>query len=109
MNAPTPQRVAQLMQSEQARFERTHARSGELFTQGKQHWLYGAPSHWMRRWMGGWPLCIADQPHDYGVHLTDVDGNELVDFCLGDSGGMCGHGHPAIVQAMARQRASAPR
>ncbi len=103
MTAPTPQRVAQLMQAEQARFERTHARSGELFQQGKQHWLYGAPSHWMRRWMGGWPLTIADRPHDYGIRLADVDGNELVDFCLGDSGGLCGHGHPAIVQAMAHQ------
>jgi glutamate-1-semialdehyde 2,1-aminomutase len=106
MNAPPqPERVAQLMQAEQARFERTHARSGELYAQGRQHWLYGAPSHWMRRWMGGWPVCVADRPHGYGVRFTDADGNVFVDFCLGDTGGMCGHGHPAVIDAMARQAA----
>ena len=105
MNAPPPERVAQLMQAEQARFERTHARSGELYAQGSRHWLYGAPSHWMRRWIGGWPVCVADRPHGYGVRFTDVDGNVFVDFCLGDTGGMCGHGHPAVIEAMARQAA----
>jgi glutamate-1-semialdehyde 2,1-aminomutase len=105
MRAPPPERVAQLMQAEQARFELTHARSGELYAQGRQHWLYGAPSHWMRRWIGGWPVCVADRPHGYGVRFTDVDGNVFVDFCLGDTGGMCGHGHPAVIEAMARQAA----
>lgn len=58
----------------------------------------------MRRWVGGWPVYISvDSDNGYGVKLTDIDGNQYVDFCLGDSGGMCGHGHPAIVAAMARQ------
>lgn len=96
-------RVAELMQAEQARYARTRARSGELYAQGKQSWLYGAPSHWMRRWIGGWPIYIKDEERPYGVRFADVDGNEYVDFCLGDTGGMCGHGHPAIVAAMARQ------
>jgi len=102
-----PDRVATLMAGEQALYARTRARSGELFAQGKRHWLYGAPSHWMRRWIGGWPIYVApppeDTPRDYGVRFTDVDGHEYVDFCLGDTGGMCGHGHPAVVEAMARQ------
>jgi glutamate-1-semialdehyde 2,1-aminomutase len=98
-----PDRVAALMQSEQALFAQTHARSVALYAQGQQHWLYGAPSHWMRRWVGGSPVYLADQPTDYGVRFTDVDGHEYVDFCLGDTGGMCGHGHPAVVAAMTRQ------
>ena len=96
-------RVDELMQAEQARYAKTHARSGALFEQGRLHWLYGAPSHWMRRWIGGWPIYVQDRPRPYGVHFADVDDNEYVDFCLGDTGGMCGHGHPAIVAAMTRQ------
>lgn len=107
MTFPTSSRVAELMAAEQDLYARTHARSGELFAQGKSHWLYGAPSHWMRRWIGGWPIYISDaapiKPRPYGVRFSDVDGNEYVDFCLGDTGGMCGHGHPAVVEAMERQ------
>jgi glutamate-1-semialdehyde 2,1-aminomutase len=98
-----PARVAALMASEQARYAATHARSGALYTQGKSNWLYGAPSHWMRRWIGGWPIYLRDEPRPYGVRFGDVDGNDYVDFCLGDTGGMCGHGHPAIVEAMMSQ------
>src|ERR1035437_9645725 len=86
------QRVHDLMQAELARYALTHAKSGALFQQGKSHWLYGAPSHWMRRWVGGWPVYIRDEERPYGVRFTDVDGNEYSDFCLGDTGGMCGHG-----------------
>lgn len=98
-------RVAKLFATEQQRYADTHARSGELYAQGKKNWLYGAPSHWMRRWIGGWPIYIQERAGDYGVRVRDVDNNEYVDFCLGDTGGMCGHGHPAIVQALARQAA----
>lgn len=96
-------RVAEMMRAEQALFARTRALSGDLYAKGKRSWLYGAPSHWMRRWIGGWPIYIKDQARDYGVRFNDVDGNEYVDFCLGDTGGMCGHGHPAVVEAMTRQ------
>ncbi len=98
-----PERTAELMRAEQALYAKTRARSGELYAQGKQCWLYGAPSHWMRRWIGGWPIYIKDEERPYGVRFADVDGNEYVDFCLGDTGGMCGHGHPAVVAAMTRQ------
>jgi len=97
------ERVQALMQAEQHRYARTHARSGELFAQGQQAWLYGAPSHWMRRWIGGWPLYVQDAQLPYGARFVDVDGNGYADFCLGDTGGMCGHGHPAVVEALTRQ------
>lgn len=102
-NFPQRERVATLMAAEQSRYEQTHARSGALYAAGKAHWLYGAPSHWMRRWIGGWPIYVRDEARDYGVRFVDVDGNDYVDFCLGDTGGMCGHGHPAVVAAMLRQ------
>lgn len=96
--------IQNLYDIEQTRFEATHQKSKAKWETGRTHFLYGGPSHWMRRWVGGWPAYISvDSDNGYGVKLTDVDGNQYVDFCLGDSGGMCGHGHPAIVAAMARQ------
>jgi len=95
-----------LITREQSSFVRTHRRSGELYAQGGAHWLYGAPSHWMRRWIGGWPVCVEGNGGRYGVGLVDVDGNRYADFCLGDTGGMCGHGHPAVAEALARQAAA---
>ncbi len=71
-----------------------------LDTAGQRHYPYGAPSHWMRRWAGGFPIYVAKAE---GAHITDADGHDYVDFCLGDSGGMCGHGHPAIAEAVGRQ------
>lgn len=100
---PSPASLARLMQAEQALFARKHERSAQLYRAGQQHWLYGAPSHWMRRWIGGWPIYVKDEPRPYSARFQDVDGNEFVDFCLGDTGGMCGHGHPAVVAALTRQ------
>ena len=97
-----PQRVSLLHEAEQRRFDATHPGSRARFEQGQRHWLYGAPSHWMRRWIGGAPLYIREAQ---GARLTDVDGHVYADFCLGDTGGMCGHGHPAIAQAVATQLA----
>ena len=34
---------------------------------------------------------------------TDVDGHTYVDFCLGDTGAMTGHGLPQVADAVARQ------
>lgn len=91
-----------MLESERLRFEKSHPGSAALFAQGQECYLYGAPSHWMRRWIGGAPPYIQTAS---GARLTDVDGNEYVDFCLGDTGGMCGHGHPAITEAVSRQLA----
>lgn len=99
--------ITRLFAQEQQRYSASHKKSAELFAKGQQQWLYGAPSHWMRRWIGGSPLYITRRVGDYGVRVADVDDNEYVDFCLGDTGGMCGHGHPAIASALARQASQA--
>lgn len=85
---------------EQARFAETHAKSHGLFKDGQAQYPYGAPSHWMRRWAGGFPFYVERAA---GSALYCVDGHRYVDFCLGDSGGMCGHGHPAITAALAER------
>ena len=43
---------------------------------------------WMTKWAGGFPLVLAEA---HGARVTDVDGHEYVDFCLGDTGAMAGH------------------
>ena len=92
--------LAALIDAEQARFRKLHPRSAAAWEQGKTHFLYGAPSHWMRRWAGGFPLYM--QSAD-GACIRDIDGLDYVDFCLGDTGGMCGHAPEAVIRAATRQ------
>lgn len=96
------QETQALLDRELEEFARLHPRSRASFDEGQDHYLYGAPSHWMRRWAGGFPLSVQAA---HGARVTCVDGIDYVDFCLGDTGGMCGHGHPAIAAAVAEQLA----
>ena len=89
-----------LVDAEQARFERLRPRSAAAWRQGQEHYLYGTPSHWMRRWAGGFPIYVDVAA---GAHVRDVDGFDHVDFCLGDTGAMCGHAPEAVTRAVTRQ------
>ena len=53
---------------------------------------------WMLEWAGGFPVFMADAS---GARVTDVDGHEYVDLCLGDTGAMTGHSPPVAVEAIA--------
>jgi glutamate-1-semialdehyde 2,1-aminomutase len=95
--------VDRLIDREQARFREIHPKSAQAWERGRAHFLYGGPSHWMRRWAGGFPVYVASAT---GAHLVDIDGRAYVDFCLGDTGGMCGHGPEPVTAAAARQLAN---
>jgi glutamate-1-semialdehyde 2,1-aminomutase len=97
-----PAAVHGMLEREQQLFAQRHPLSCGHFAKGQRHYLYGAPSHWMRRWAGGFPLYAESAS---GAHLRCVDGFDYVDFCLGDSGGMCGHAPPAVTAAVAAQMA----
>ncbi len=92
--------VNALIDREQARFLQLHPRSAKAWEEGKRHFLYGGPSHWMRRWAGGFPVYV-DEAKD--AHVRDIDGRDYIDFCLGDTGGMCGHAPEAVTQAALHQ------
>jgi glutamate-1-semialdehyde 2,1-aminomutase len=62
--------------------------------------LAGVPMPWMTRWPGGFPVFVDSAS---GARLTDVDGNEYVDLCLGDTGAMTGHALPQVTEAIAAQ------
>ncbi|HEU4740361.1 MAG TPA: aspartate aminotransferase family protein [Meiothermus sp.] len=96
-------RVKALMHSEQARFTEHHPRSFELYQRAKNSLLAGVPMHWMTRWPGGFPVFVAEAK---GATFRDVDANEYIDLCLGDTGAMTGHSPeaalPAIIQQLRR-------
>jgi glutamate-1-semialdehyde 2,1-aminomutase len=93
-------RLAQLLCREEGRFVAEHPKSKSLFERAQTSMLSGVPMHWMARWAGGFPVFVAQAS---GAHFTDVDGNEYIDLCLGDTGAMTGHAPPVVVQAIAGQ------
>ncbi|WP_137819132.1 aspartate aminotransferase family protein [Pseudomonas sp. 2FG] len=94
------ERVSARYQAELQLFAECHPRSAELYQENLKHWLYGAPLHWMQQWPGLYPIMVADAQ---GATLTDVDGNNYVDFALGDTGAMFGHAQPAVAAAISHQ------
>ena len=93
-------RLSEALRAEEERFVATHRRSGELFEEAKSSLLAGVPMPWMTEWAGPYPVFAASAE---GAHFTDVDGNEYVDLCLGDTGAMTGHAPAATVAAIAEQ------
>jgi glutamate-1-semialdehyde 2,1-aminomutase len=94
-------RLAALTARERERFEREHARSRDLHERARASLLAGVPMPWMSMWPGGFPVYLAEAR---GAHVTDVDGNEYADFCLGDTGAMAGHSPEPAMDAI-RERA----
>jgi glutamate-1-semialdehyde aminotransferase len=88
------------MESERRTFVDRHPRSAALTQRATASLLGGVPMNWMLKWPGPFPLFVDGAG---GAHLTDVDGHEYVDFCLGDTGAMPGHGPPAVVAAAVEQ------
>jgi glutamate-1-semialdehyde 2,1-aminomutase len=56
----------------------------------------------MAKWPGKYPLFVASAQ---GAHFVDVDGNEFIDLCLGDTGSMTGHSPAPTVAAITSQLA----
>jgi len=93
-------RLARLFDAEMARFEEANPRSRALWERARGSLFEGVPMNWMTKWAGPYPLFVESAE---GAHFTDVDGHEYVDFCLGDTGAMAGHGPDATVRAVERQ------
>src|SRR3954470_16464677 len=93
-------RLQDLLDAELARFRSGHPRSAALHERAAGSLLGGVPMPWMRRWAGGYPVALAEAR---GSRVWTVDGHELVDLCLGDTGAMTGHSPPAVVEVLQRQ------
>ena len=88
------------MAEETARFAADHPRSRALHERARASLLDGVPMNWMVRWAGPFPLFVEEAS---GARFTCVDGHEYVDFCLGDTGAMAGHGPSPTIAAVGRQ------
>jgi len=95
-------RLSALLAREAEAFAAARPRSRELFERAGGSLVGGVPMPWMMRWAGGFPVFCAEAS---GARITDVDGHEYVDLCLGDTGAMPGHGPPAVVEAAGAQLA----
>ncbi|WP_395691045.1 aspartate aminotransferase family protein [Nocardioides sp.] len=95
-------RLASLRSAEEDRFADLHPRSAALAERARGPLLAGVPMPWMTRWPGRFPLFLDSAS---GARLTDVDGVEYVDLCLGDTGAMTGHALPQVTAAVS-ERAS---
>ncbi len=100
---PERARLRQLLHDEEERFIALHPRSMELAASGRAHLVAGVPMPWMTRWPGAFPIHVAQAS---GARFVDVDGIEYVDFCMGDTGAMSGHGGDALLEAITRQVAN---
>lgn len=67
---------------------------------GAEVFLDGVPLHWMKDWP--MPFLPIVQKAS-GARITDIDGYELDDFCLGDTGSMFGHSPAPVAKALRHQ------
>jgi len=90
------QALAKHLEAERARYWERTAKSKAQYD-AANHLFGRVPMTWMNKWSGGYPIALATA---HGNRITDVDGNEYVDFALGDTGAMAGHSPEATVRAV---------
>ena len=87
------------MTDEHRRYDELHPRSKALHADA-EHLFARVPMTWMNKWAGGFPLGFQNA---HGATIVDLDGHELIDFALGDTGAMAGHSPEALIRAMQRR------
>ena len=95
-------RLKTLIGRERSAYRANFAGSRDAFGADGSHLLGEVPMTWMRMWPGGFPIYHATAS---AARLTDIDGHEFIDFCLGDTGAMAGHSPVAVQEAVARRYA----
>lgn len=91
--------AARLLERERRAYAERRPRAAALAGGDAPGFLARVPLHWMTDWPMPFPMVVE---RAQGARLVDVDGHELVDFCLGDTGAMFGHGPAPVVAALAR-------
>ncbi|GAB1477656.1 aspartate aminotransferase family protein [Paracoccaceae bacterium] len=111
MSAASPSNLIAGVQKD--RLEKLAAREAKRFAAGRPRalaaqeagggvFLDGVPLHWMKDWpMPHLPLVTKAR----GARITDIDGYEIDDFCLGDTGSMFGHSPEPVARAIRHQAA----
>lgn len=95
-----PKRLAKLFEEEVELFVANHPGSKKLYEKSCGPMMNGVPMSWMIKWPGPFPVYVDSAQ---GAHFQDVDGNDYVDFCLGDTAAMVGHSPAASLRAIKQQ------
>ena len=95
-----PERIAASARAEAAAFSAARPKSQAKVGNGLPGFFGGVPMHWMNDWPTPFPILVDSAR---GATITDIDGNRLDDFCLGDTGSMFGHSPPPVARAIRRQ------
>ncbi len=88
------------MEREVERYVAERPKSKKLHERAKKSLLGGVPMSWMRIWVGPFPVFVKEAR---GSRLTDVDGHEYLDLCLGDTGALYGHSPEPVIKAVMEQ------
>lgn len=99
MDSVNRRKLKELVDVERASYVTRHPRSKAL-SDASVNLLAGVPMTWMKKWAGGFPLGFASAR---GATIRDLDGHELVDFALGDTGAMAGHSPAPLMEALTRR------
>lgn len=93
-------RIDALMREESPAYSQSRPKSRAAAGNGIPGFLFGLPMHWMADWPMPFPFLVKKAS---GATITDIDGHDLDDFCLGDTGSMFGHSPPPVARAIRRQ------
>ena len=94
------ERIEALRTREARAYEQARPRLREAMAGGAARYLDGVPMHWMRDWPMPFPFVVQQAQ---GATITDIDGHQLADFCLGDTGSMFGHSPAPVAEAICQQ------
>jgi glutamate-1-semialdehyde 2,1-aminomutase len=89
-------RLQQLLAREGAEAERRNPRSRAAYERA-EHLFGRVPMTWMNKTAGAFPRYLDTAR---GARITDIDGHEYIDFCLGDTGAMAGHSPEVVAEAV---------
>ena len=93
-------RIAELRAAEAEIFRKARPKSQARTGNGIAGYFDGVPMHWMTDWPTPFPILVESARR---ATITDVDGNQLDDFCLGDTGSMFGHSPAPVARAIRKQ------
>ncbi|WP_413720932.1 aspartate aminotransferase family protein [Silicimonas sp. MF1-12-2] len=93
-------RLEAIARREADRYTAARPATRKALGKGAASFLDSVPMHWMKDWPMPFPMLVARAK---GARLTDIDGNKLDDFCLGDTGSMFGHSPAPVAKAIRKQ------
>ena len=93
-------RLREILARETAAFRAARPKTRQALEYGAGTWLDGVPMHWMRDWPMPFPIMAREAE---GARLTDLDGHDFDDFCLGDTASLFGHSPKPVARAIRQQ------